>query len=86
VVTYTNVPYEDTELASLELLTQVLEWSWGYKSLFTLGDFVTYILDRSKVKSALLCEARYKFVEKAVCSQYFPPETESIDDVMRLSL
>ena len=80
IAKYVMLPVEPTEskINYFLLLSELIQWHWGYKELFRNGDFVQYLLSR-KVDAKEFVEAKYKFIEKAVMSPLIDKKFEAID-------
>jgi hypothetical protein len=79
---YVDMPFENMELTSLELLINLLDWNWGFEALYKQGKFVTYILDRGNLKMKEICEKKFELVEKTVRSMFFTKTMKMIDDII----
>lgn len=86
LVKYCLMPFDQQTILILNVFEELIDWQWGFTCLVKIGDFLTFILDRTKKYSKDVLEAKFKFVSKIANSGYMNPELNFITEVTRKSL
>lgn len=76
------VESEDAKITHYHLISELIQWHWGFKEVFKNGDFVKFLLNRRKEQPKAVLEAKYDFVTKAVQSLFIAEDMHSIDSTV----